>query len=95
MKKSSTDYMINCYCPANGKLLGKVAPAYPEDIDNAVAKAAAAQQQWEKTSFDERKKVLRTLQKYVYIIVRCLTVLRECKINSDRSITDMSSQTRM
>lgn len=57
--------MINCYCPANGKLLGKVAPASPEDIDDAIAKAAAAQQQWAKTSFDERKKVLRTLQKYV------------------------------
>lgn len=65
VRKSSTDYMINCYCPANGKLLGKVKPAYPEDIDDAIAKAAAAQQQWAKTTFDERKKVLRTLQKYV------------------------------
>lgn len=62
--------MINCYCPANGKLLGKVAPAYPEDIDDAIAKAAAAQQQWAKTSFDERKKVLRTLQKYVLYLWR-------------------------
>lgn len=64
--------MINCYCPANGKLLGKVLPAYSGDIDTAIVKAAAAQEQWAKTSFDERKKVLRTLLKYVSGFLECL-----------------------
>lgn len=95
MKKSSTDYMINCYCPANGKLLGKVAPAYPEDIDNAIAKAAAAQQQWAKTSFDERKRVLRTLQKYVLHYSRTAPCFMKTCNNSNWFVIDTSSQTRI
>lgn len=63
--QSESDYMIQCYCPANGRLLGKVAPVYPEDIDQAIARSAAAQEQWAKTSFDERRRVLRSLLKYV------------------------------
>lgn len=83
MKKSSTDDMINCYCPANGKLLGKVAPANQEDIDNAIAKAAAAQQEWAKTSINERKKVLRTLQKYVLLFCGVVPCFVEVYIDSD------------
>ena len=63
--KSTSDYMIQCYAPATGASLGKVAPAYPEDIDAAIKEAAAAQEQWAKTSFDERRKFLRTLLKYI------------------------------
>ncbi|RPB10085.1 ALDH-like protein [Morchella conica CCBAS932] len=63
--RTTTDNNINCYCPANGKFLGEVTPASPEDIDNAIAKSAVAQKQWARTSFEERKRVLRTLQKYI------------------------------
>lgn len=94
MKKTSADDMINCYCPANGKHLGKVAPATQEDIDNAIAKAAAAQQEWAKTSINERKKVLRTLQKYVLLFCGVFLCFMEVYINSNQ-FTDMSSQTRM
>jgi acyl-CoA reductase-like NAD-dependent aldehyde dehydrogenase len=63
--KSTDDYMIQCYAPATGASLGKVAPAYPEDIDAAIHAAASAQEEWAKTSFDERRKFLRTLLKYI------------------------------
>ncbi|PWW78831.1 ALDH-like protein [Tuber magnatum] len=65
--RSESDYNIQCYCPATGRLLGRVKPAYPEDIDKAIAKSAAAQEEWAKTSFDERKRVLRSLLKYVLV----------------------------
>jgi len=63
--KSNNDYLIQCYAPATGASLGKVTPAYPEDIDAAIKASATAQTQWAKTSFDERRKVLRTLLKYI------------------------------
>ncbi|KAF8429011.1 Aldehyde/histidinol dehydrogenase, partial [Tirmania nivea] len=56
---------IQCYCPASGKFLGFVRPASRTDIDTAIAKAAKAQTSWARTSFDERRKVLRTLQGYI------------------------------
>ena len=52
---------IQCYCPASGRLLGYVTPSSPADIDNAIVKAAEAQRSWAQTSFDDRRKVLRTL----------------------------------
>ncbi|MER7083807.1 aldehyde dehydrogenase family protein, partial [Saccharopolyspora kobensis] len=39
--------------PATGKLLGHVGRATPADVDQACAKAAAAQRLWEDTPFDE------------------------------------------
>ncbi|KAL9131434.1 MAG: hypothetical protein Q9217_000648 [Psora testacea] len=56
---------IRCYCPANGRLLGFVNPATPDGIDRAIAKAKAAQVQWAKTTFKQRRRVLRTLLKYI------------------------------
>ncbi|KAL9092820.1 MAG: hypothetical protein Q9165_004238 [Trypethelium subeluteriae] len=58
---------IQCYCPANGKFLGLVNPATPDGIDRAIAKAQEAQIEWAKTSFDRRRKVLRTLLRWVYL----------------------------
>lgn len=56
------------YCPADGRVLGNgIKPATVEDVNNAVQAAKAAQGEWAKTSFAERRKVLRTLLKYVLI----------------------------
>ncbi|KAL9007992.1 MAG: hypothetical protein Q9173_006840 [Seirophora scorigena] len=57
--------VIQCYDPATGQLLGNVNPATPDGIDRAVARAAEAQQEWAKTTFTQRRKVLRTMLKYV------------------------------
>ncbi|KAI4123770.1 MAG: hypothetical protein LQ338_005119 [Usnochroma carphineum] len=56
---------IQCYSPATGQLLGYVNPATPDGIDRAVARAAEAQQEWAKTTFKQRRKVLKTMLNYI------------------------------
>lgn len=54
------------YCPADGRVLGNgIKPASVEDVNEAVRAAKAAQREWAQTTFAERRKVLRTLLKYV------------------------------
>lgn len=56
------------YCPADGRILGNgIKPASVEDVNQAVRAAKAAQREWAKTTFAERRKVLRTLLKYVLV----------------------------
>ena len=58
--------LIMSYCPADGRILGNgTRPATVDDVNEAVRAAKAAQREWAKTSFAERRKVLRTLLKYV------------------------------
>ncbi|KAL3252778.1 hypothetical protein ABHI18_009910 [Aspergillus niger] len=60
------DNLIMSYCPADGRVLGNgIKPATPDDVDRAVLAAKSAQLEWANTSFAERRKVLRTLLKYV------------------------------
>ncbi|MCJ1476153.1 Meiotic Sister-Chromatid recombination aldehyde dehydrogenase [Lambiella insularis] len=56
---------IQCYCPANGMLLGQVNPATPDGIDRAIARAKEAQVDWAKTTWAQRRKVLKTMLKYI------------------------------
>ncbi|KAL8868837.1 MAG: hypothetical protein Q9174_004722 [Haloplaca sp. 1 TL-2023] len=58
---------IQCYNPATGQLLGQVNPATPDGIDRAISKATEAQKEWAKTSFGQRRKVLRTMLKYAEV----------------------------
>ncbi len=59
---------IQCYCPANGRLLGFVNPSTPDGIDRAIAKAKKAQNEWAKTTFKQRRRVMKTLLKYITIM---------------------------
>lgn len=53
------------YCPADGRILGKgIKPATPDDVNRAVQAAKNAQEEWARTTFAERRKVLNTLLKY-------------------------------
>lgn len=56
---------IQCYNPANGQLLRKVNPATPDGIDRAITRATEAQKEWAKTTFGQRRRVLRSMLKYV------------------------------
>ncbi|KAI0397706.1 ALDH-like protein [Xylariaceae sp. FL0594] len=56
---------IQCYAPATGQFLGLVNPSTPAGLDRAIAQAAAAQKTWAKTSFSERRKVLRSMLRHV------------------------------
>src|SRR3954449_3310681 len=44
--------------PFTGKPLGTVPKCGPDDVRAAIARARAAQEEWAKTSFDQRKRVL-------------------------------------
>ena len=56
---------IQCYAPATGQLLGLINPATPDGIDRAIAKAAAAQTEWSRTTFSQRRRVLKTLLAFI------------------------------
>jgi hypothetical protein len=56
---------IQCYAPATGQLLGLVNPATPDGIDRAIARATEAQQKWAASSFVQRRRVLKTLLKFI------------------------------
>ncbi|KAJ5757339.1 uncharacterized protein N7511_006033 [Penicillium nucicola] len=60
------EQLIMSYCPADGRVLGNgIKPATIDDVNDAIRAATAAQREWAKTTFAERRKVLRTLLKYV------------------------------
>jgi acyl-CoA reductase-like NAD-dependent aldehyde dehydrogenase len=56
---------IQCYAPATGTSLGLINPASPDKVDRLIARAAAAQLTWSKTTFAQRRKVLKTLLKFI------------------------------
>ncbi|KAK9386609.1 Aldehyde/histidinol dehydrogenase [Lipomyces mesembrius] len=57
--------LIHCHCPATGQYLGRVPVSTREDIDIAVEKCQKAQDVWKKTSFQERKVVLRVFLQFL------------------------------
>lgn len=56
---------IQCFDPSTGQYLGQVKAMSAQDVHEACVKAVAAQKEWAKTSFAERRRVLRTIQRYV------------------------------
>ncbi|KAF2753355.1 Aldedh-domain-containing protein [Pseudovirgaria hyperparasitica] len=56
---------IQCYCPANGRLLGRIEPDTRADIDRAVERAEAAQREWRTTTFAQRRRVLRSMLRFL------------------------------
>ncbi|KAG2164529.1 hypothetical protein VTO58DRAFT_103048 [Aureobasidium pullulans] len=63
--KISGSSAVQCYCPATGELLGVINPSTPDGIDRAIARAQEAQHTWALTTFSQRRRVLKTLLKYV------------------------------
>ncbi len=51
--------MIVCYNPATRELLGRVPVDHPERIEAAIAKARIAQREWKRSTWDQRRRVLR------------------------------------
>ncbi|KAJ1679314.1 Meiotic Sister-Chromatid recombination aldehyde dehydrogenase [Spiromyces aspiralis] len=56
---------IICYDPATARYLGAVLAPTPEEVEAKILKAREAQKQWGRTSFEERRKVLRSLCDFV------------------------------
>ncbi|EHL00788.1 ALDH-like protein [Glarea lozoyensis ATCC 20868] len=63
--KTSGTTAIQCYAPATGEFLGFVNPATPEGIDRAIEKSQIAQKKWERTTFMQRRQVLRCIQAFI------------------------------
>ncbi|EPS36906.1 hypothetical protein H072_9509 [Dactylellina haptotyla CBS 200.50] len=61
----TNDGYIQCYSPATGRLLDNIKPASQQDVDAAIAKSTEAQKEWARTTFKQRRKVLRTLMQYI------------------------------
>lgn len=77
-------------CPADGRALTlePIIPASPSDVDDAVAKASAAQKEWAKTTFTQRRKFLNTLLQY--IIDHQETIVRAACLDSGKTKIDAS-----
>jgi acyl-CoA reductase-like NAD-dependent aldehyde dehydrogenase len=56
---------IQCFDPSTKQRLGDVVAMTPAQVHDVCVKAAAAQKTWSKTTFAQRRAVLRTIQKYI------------------------------
>ena len=77
---------IQCYDPATKQRLGEVRAMTANDVHELCIKAAQAQKTWAKTSFAERRKVLRTIQKYIVHHVE--DICRVCSRDSGKPKVD-------
>jgi delta 1-pyrroline-5-carboxylate dehydrogenase len=57
--------MIQCYDPSTDEHLGEVIVMTPEQVHDCCQKASIAQQRWCRTTFAQRRLVLRTIQQYI------------------------------
>ncbi|KAB8264018.1 Aldehyde/histidinol dehydrogenase [Aspergillus pseudonomiae] len=89
LRGSWNDKVILSYCPADGRILGNgIKPATTEDVDRAIQAAKKAQIEWAATSFAERRKVLRTLLKYV--LEHQEELVTACCLDSGKTKVDAS-----
>jgi acyl-CoA reductase-like NAD-dependent aldehyde dehydrogenase len=64
MDKNKKD-KIQCFDPSTKQWLGDCVAMTPAQVHQLCVKAAAAQKTWSKTTFAQRRAVLRTIQQYV------------------------------
>lgn len=77
------------YCPADGRVLGNgIKPATVEDVNTAVRAAKDAQREFAKTTFAERRQILRTLLKYV--LDHQDDIVTACCLDSGKTKVDAS-----
>jgi acyl-CoA reductase-like NAD-dependent aldehyde dehydrogenase len=77
---------IQCYDPATKQRLGEVTAMTAKDVHELCVKAAQAQKSWVRTSYKERRKVLRTIQKYIVNHVE--DICRVCTRDSGKPEVD-------
>jgi hypothetical protein len=69
MDKNKKD-KIQCFDPSTKQWLGDCVAMTPAQVHQLCVKAAAAQKTWSKTTFAQRRAVLRTIQQYVVCHIR-------------------------
>jgi acyl-CoA reductase-like NAD-dependent aldehyde dehydrogenase len=65
IRDSNSPTSIQCFDPATLQPIGSVPAMTKEQVDILCNKAAVAQKSWSKTSYKQRRLVLRTIQKYI------------------------------
>ncbi|KAH9864748.1 hypothetical protein IAQ61_008693 [Plenodomus lingam] len=80
--------LIQCYAPATGEALGRISPSTTAGIDRAIAKAENAQQTWAQTSFVQRRRVLKTMLKF--ILENQEVIARVACLDSGKTMVDAS-----
>jgi acyl-CoA reductase-like NAD-dependent aldehyde dehydrogenase len=88
MVQISGSSLIQCYAPATGESLGRINPSTTDSIDGAIAKAAEAQTQWAQTTFAERRRVLKTMLRFV--LESQETIARVACLDSGKTMVDAS-----
>jgi hypothetical protein len=56
---------LNCYDPSTKQFIGQAPNMSANDVEQILLKAGVAQEKWKKTTFAQRRMVLRTIQKYI------------------------------
>ena len=54
---------VDCWDPATGRYLGAERVCSPDEVKERVRRARAAQQEWAKSSFEQRRQLLRILSR--------------------------------
>lgn len=80
--------LIRCLCPATGQLLDTVNADSAREIDCRIAKAKVAQLTWARSSFRDRRRVLRTILRY--IIDNQLDICRVACRDTGKTLLDAS-----
>ena len=57
--------VVRCYDPATGCLLGEMKAMTPAEVDASVLLAVEAQKKWRKTTWEQRRQVLRIMMQYI------------------------------
>jgi hypothetical protein len=78
--------MIQCYDPSTDEHLGEVVAMTSQQVHECCVKASIAQQSWSKSTFAQRRLVLRTIQKY--IVQHAHTICRVSAKDSGKPIMD-------
>jgi delta 1-pyrroline-5-carboxylate dehydrogenase len=69
--------VLNCYDPSTNQCLGQAKNMNAQEVHELLVKAKKAQEEWSKTTFQQRRLVLRTIQKYI-----CQHVQEICRVSA-------------
>jgi acyl-CoA reductase-like NAD-dependent aldehyde dehydrogenase len=86
LKDPNDSAHIQCFDPSTGNHLGKVKAMTNDEVNYICRRAKEAQKIWCQTSYRERRKVLRTLQKY--IVTHIDDICRVCTRDSGKTPVD-------
>ena len=86
IKDPSSPKSIRCFDPATLQPIGDVAAMSAQEVNALCVAASAAQKSWSRTSYAQRRTVLRTIQQY--IIAHQEDICRVCARDSGKPKVD-------